>query len=185
MHSLKAFLRFVQLKDHDEGSRILRYSWEHARLLAPKFGVTVEAFCLALLASDDEREPVSRWTYESDRRRSRRLHGAQASADALGTFAFWKHGCAHFDLVSAIASVITRPQDLLVFIGERGFEVCVPMRILIGLERLRRNDLTAYVDREGLHLRWCGGSLLIESKPDRGATRIYFPLPSRKPVAAA
>jgi hypothetical protein len=118
-----------------------------------------------------------------ERQTSARARAAQASAETLATFTRWDGDVAHTDILSTLASTVTRPQDLLVFVTD-SFEVAIRMQTLIKLSRLERIDLTAFVDAQGLHVRWTGGGLNLRPLVDRLAARVTFPLPARVATAA-
>ena len=59
-----------------------------------------------------------------------RASSAQASANVLASTAIWEGDKAHLDMLSLLASVLTRRQDMLVFITEE-FTVSVYMAPLL------------------------------------------------------
>ena len=193
MDALKTFLRFIATRETDDDRAEVRsYAFNHAERIAAAMNVSPETFRESLMLVDDNDELIRqlRRTIERSRTKARirrnfeLIKRAQSSANLLASATTWIGGEAHFDLMSAIGSCVTSPKDLLVFVGEE-FEVRIPMRILIGLERLDRSDLRGHVTREGLCVRWEEtGSMIFRSQEIAWAIRIEFPLPVRTNIAA-
>lgn len=193
MDALKTFLRFIATRETDDDRAAVRsYAFNNAETLAASMNVSPETFRESLMLVDDDNELIRqlRTTIERQRTKSRarrnaeRINMAQSSASLLASVGKWIGEELHFDLISVLGACVTNPRDLLVFVGEE-FEVAIPMRVLIGLDRLDRWDLRAYVDAEGLHVRWGDrGALNFASRPDPWAIRITFPLPVRSNIAA-
>jgi hypothetical protein len=120
-------------------------------------------------------------------RRTLRLLDAQAAADRLGTTVQWRGDAAHLDVVSLLATSLTRRQDVLMFISE-DFVTSVPMASLLDLSHIARvrADLTGFVTREALHLRWRSGALNLVSHElnKRKVITVTINLPARASVAA-
>jgi hypothetical protein len=111
-------------------------------------------------------------------RRSVRLVRAQASADVLGQAAQWEGDRCQVDVVSLLASALTRPGDQLVFeCPSWPSPVGFGMNILYEVARLERADLWAWVDPRGLHIRWATGGLNLHpsSRPNRDAVTVHLP----------
>jgi len=194
MDPLKNLLTFIKLKDNeDERCEVRSHVLDHLDDYAPAFGVSIDTLRDALTSVDDDRALVKRLksTIDSHKSKARekklttKSSTAQASADALASVAYWEGEQLHFDLLSLLASALTKPGDLMVFdLGDER-EVCIPMRLLIDLDRLERSDLTAYVTREALVVRWgANGRMRLISKPEPSASRIIFTAPARSSVAA-
>ncbi len=192
MKILRDLRRFVLAKDNDDERHEIRsYVVEHIDSIATAFGVTIEAIGLGLDKEEDDAALARRLLAEVKRlqasgrelRVERRAQASQSSAEVLASVALWNGDAAHFDLISVLASVLTRPQDLLVFTSD-AFTVAIFMAPLMNLSRLDRTDLTAFVDAKGLHIRWERGGLNLRPQTDPSADRVTFPLPARVAIAA-
>lgn len=121
-------------------------------------------------------------------RRDRRARSAQTSADVLAKTVRWEGERAIIDMPSLLSSALTRRDDLFVFLGE-DFSVAISQAPLLDLAKLQRArvDLTGFVDREGLHLRWKTGglNLLPQRETSLKADRIIFCLPPMRAIVAA
>jgi hypothetical protein len=119
-------------------------------------------------------------------RKQSRAKAAQGSATLLASAVEWCGERAFLDIPSLLASVLTRRNDMLVFSCD-AFTVSIYMSPLLDLSRVARarQDLTAYVDADGLHLRWRSGGLNLRSREDREAERIFMHLRARPASAAA
>jgi hypothetical protein len=120
-------------------------------------------------------------------RKEKRYRAAQASATALASCVQWKGEHALVDMPSLLSSALTRRNDLLVFTCEEQFTVGVYMAPLLDISRIARTrtDLSGWVDRKGLHLRWRTGGLNLRSQEDPDADRIIVFLPPMPAVVAA
>jgi hypothetical protein len=187
-------LRFIGACESLEKRATVRtYAFDNADAIALALGVSPATFREALMLVDDADELIAhlRTAIERHRTKSRArrnaemISRAQSSATILAGVSHWEMDRVHFDLMSVLGSCVTNPRDLLVFAGEE-FEVAIPMRILIGLDRLGRLDLRGFVSPLGFHVRWGErGSLNFASKLDPWAVRIVFALPARMSSAAA
>lgn len=111
-------------------------------------------------------------------RRSLRLARAQASADVLGQAARWEGDRCLVDVVSLLASALTRPADVLVFeCTPWPSPVALGMDVLFEIARLERADFWAWVDPQGLHIRWATGGLNLHpsSRPNRDTVTVHLP----------
>lgn len=192
MKILRDLRRFVLAKDNDDERHEIRsYVLENVDTIASAFGVTGEAIKNGLDKVEDDAALARRLITEVKRidasgreqRVERRAQAAQSSAEVLAGVARWNGDAAHFDLISVLASVLTRPQDLLVFTAD-AFTVAIFMAPLMNLSRLDRTDLTAFVDAKGLHIRWERGGLNLRPQTDPSAERVTFPLPAPVSIAA-
>ena len=61
------------------------------------------------------------------------------------------------------------------------------MAPLLDLSKIARarTDLTGFVDKHGIHLRWKTGGLNLRPQDDAKAERIFVHLPARVPAVAA
>jgi len=121
-------------------------------------------------------------------RRNIRLLDAQAAADQLSRAIEWKGDAAHLDLPKLLSCALTRRQDSIVFTCD-DFTVSLDMSALLDLSRIARvrMDLSGFVDRHGLHLRWKSGALNLISQPEpskRKIVHVTVNLPARTSVAA-
>lgn len=193
MRALQNLARFIRAKDTaDERQEIREYATVQAAELADAFGLTVSAFYAGIEGeADDARlaqrllSEVKRATAERrDAKISDRVRAAQGSADVLGSIARWDGDRAVLDVVSLLASALTRRDDVLTFSCE-SFAVSIPMGPLFDVLRLERFDLTGFVDAHGLHLRWGTGGLNFRSRLQPTATSIIVHLPAHSAVLAA
>jgi hypothetical protein len=116
-----------------------------------------------------------------------RVRAAQASADALASAVRWQGERAYVDMVSLLASVLTRRNVLLVFTCD-AFTVGVHMSPLLDLAKIHRvrHDLSGWVDADGLHLRWGRrGGLNLRPQEDPDAARVVLSLPPCKATVIA
>lgn len=120
-------------------------------------------------------------------RREKRMLAAQESAHVLARAVTWRGDRAIVDMPALLASTLTGRNDLLVFTCGEDFTVSVYMALLLDLAKVSRAriDLTGWVDRHGLHLRWRTGGLNLRSQNDEKASRIVLLLPPMPSVVAA
>jgi hypothetical protein len=199
MKALRELRKFILIKCAEGNQGEIRaYVTENLDTIAHSFQVSVETLMGALEATSDDNALAARLLETALRgetmlRKARevtRLIEAQQSADALGAAVEWKGDVAHVDMISLLASVLTRRQDALVFQGD-DFTVAISQAALLDLAKIARvrADLTGFVDAQGLHLRWKSGALnLYAQKPEphaRKVMRVIVNLPARVAVAAA
>lgn len=191
--TLRDLKRFTIAKNSDEErSEVRAYVKENAAELGEVFGVEAEEIVKGTEAVEDDATFVRRLLKEvarverADRegRVEDRSGTAQASADVLGSAAVWVGDTVIVDVVSLLAAVLTRRQDMLIFVAD-SFAVGIPMARLFDLRRLGRVDLTGWVDAKGLHVRWSTGGLNFRPAMDPRATRITVPIPGMAHVAAS
>ena len=141
-----------------------------------------EALACKLLETIFKAESILR-----KQRKEERARAAQVAASAHARAARWQGERAILDMGALLAHTLTRRNDLLVFICEGAFSVGVFMAPLLDLAKIARvqADLTGWVDRHGLHLRWASGGLNLRSQEDEDAERIVLVLPPMSNVIAA
>jgi|CXWL01.1.fsa_nt_gi hypothetical protein len=193
MKALTALRRFILAKCNSEEQHEVRlYVQENICDLARDFCVTTGTIVTALDNVQDDAALAVRLletirkaeALQRDTRKTARATAAQASADALASMVKWHGEEAHVDMVSLLSSALTKRNDLLVFTTD-SFTIAVYMSPLFDLAKLRRKNLTAFVDANGLHVRWPKGGLNLRSQVDRHADRIVMSLPARVRSAAA
>ena len=188
--ALTALRRFINASTETPGE-IRLYVRENVTELATAFGVEGDAILARIDAvSDDAALAIGLLklvkTEEASNRavkRDARAMAAQAAADALAATVTWDGDRARVNIQALLASSITKRGDLLVFTCD-DFTAAIPQASLLGLVRLRRRDLSGFVDAQGLHIRWKTGGLNLRSQVDPSADRIVLSL-SRKLVASA
>lgn len=195
MKTLRDLRKFILAKSNaDEQHEIREYVRDNIHEIARAFCVTTGTIETALENVPDDRA-LSVRVLETirqaeallrDTKKKGRATAAQASADALASMAVWKGETVHVDIMSLLSSVLTKRTDLLVFTCE-AFTTSVYMSPLYDLAKLRKRDLTAFVDAKGVHIRWAGGKggLNLCSQIDREADRIVMSLPARVRAEAA
>jgi hypothetical protein len=195
MKELRDLRRFVLAKSA-EGSHaeVRSHIVENVHSLARAFRVSVDTLtnavesekddgvlCSKLLETLRRSEAVLR-----DAHRSSRLHTAQASANVLASAVTWKDDKAYIDIPSVFASTLTRRDDLLVFTCE-AFTVAVYQAPLLDLAKIARvrKDVSGWVDRDGLHLRWGhAGAINLRPQQDPEAAKVVVTLPKAAAIAA-
>src|ERR1019366_189688 len=190
MKVLRDLRRFILCKSAEgHHAEVRAYVVENLDLLAHAFHVPVEtimsavegerddsALCAKLLETLRRSEAILRVD-----RRERRMRAAQASAEALASAVVWRGEQAHIDMLSLFASALTRRDDLLVFACDE-FTVAVYQAPLLDLAKIARvrDDLSGWVDRDGLHLRWGrAGVLNLRSQQDADARKVILRLSSK------
>ena len=187
--------RFILAKCNAEEQHEVRlYVQENLSELARDFCVTTGTISTALDNVPDDAALAVRLletirkaeALQRDTKKTARATAAQASADALASMARWdaEKERAHVDIVSLLSSSLTKRNDLLVFTTD-SFTVSVYMSPLFDLAKLKKRSLTAFVDAQGLHIRWGSGGLNLRPQMDREADRIVMSLPARTAAAAA
>lgn len=193
MKALRELRGFILAKCNAEEQHEVRlYVAEHLDALASGFHVSPATITSALEAVQDDASLAIRMletirrteALHRERRKTNRAKEAQASADAIGSVAQWDGEQVQVDILSLLSSALTRRNDLLVFSGD-GFSVGVRQCVLFDLAKLKRRDLTAFVDGEGLHVCWSTGGLNFYPQSDRNAERVVVPLPAMPIVVAA
>jgi hypothetical protein len=193
MKAMRDLRRFILAKcNSEEQHEIREYVTENLYELARDFCVAAGTITTALENVQDDASLAVRLletirraeSLQREQRKVNRAKAAQASAEALASMAKWQDGKVHVDMVSLLASALTKRNDLLVFTSDY-FTVGVYMSPLFDLAKLRKKDLTAFVDSEGLHIRWKTGGLNLFSQADAEADRIVMSLRSMHAVKAA
>lgn len=193
MKALRNLRRFILAKcNSEEQAEIREYVKENLCDLARDFCVTTGTIVSAMdNVSDDAAlavrllETIRRSeAMQRDLRKSSRAKAAQASADAIASMARWDGEKLHVDVASVLSSVLTQRNHLLVFTTDE-FSVAVYQSPLFDLAKLKRKDLTAFVDANGVHLRWRTGGLNLRPQKDSDAERIVMGLPARGSAVAA
>jgi hypothetical protein len=191
---MKALQNLVRIaKDTEtELGEVRDYATMNSAELADAFGVSEAAFTCGIASEPDDAKLARRLFAEAKRagretraaRTAQRTRSAQEAADALGGTAQWEDAHAKVDVRSLLGSALTTRGDALVF-ESATFTVAIPMQRLFELARLRRSDLSGYVDAHGLHIRWASGGLnFISVKLDPKASTITVNLRARTTVAA-
>jgi hypothetical protein len=192
---LRDLKRFIGAKNNeDERAEIRACALENAAELAVALGVACDSFRAAVAGVEDDEKLASALLgmikrAERDRLAERveaRALAAQQSADLLGSVAQWEGNAAGVDILSLFASALTRRGEMLVFRSD-AFAVAVHMAPLMALANVGKVDLTAFVDAEGLHVRWNDGKGGIHLRPqtDPDAFKVFVNLCARMPVAGA
>jgi hypothetical protein len=196
MKALRDLRRFVLVKCAEGNQREVRlYVAQNVQRLSSAFHVQPQTLLTATASIKDDGalackllETIMRaeGIIRKQRKESRAL-AAQASATALASYVEWKGERALIDMPSLLSSALTRRNDLLVFTCEGEFTVSVYMAPLLDLAKIARarDDLSGFVDREGVHLRWRTGGLNLLSQQDANAERIIVTLPPMPAVIAA
>jgi hypothetical protein len=193
MKALNDLRRFIIAKSSaEEQHEIREYVKENIAELARDFCVTAGSLQTALDNVPDDSALACRLletirqsaALQRDRRKAGRAETAQASADALASVATWSGDQAEVDILSILSSCLTKRQDLMVFTTGT-FTIAVYQAVLFDLAKLKKRDLTAFVDAKGLHIRWKTGGLNLVSQIDGKADRIVMSLPAKVAAVAA
>lgn len=196
MKALRDLRRFVLVKSAEGNqSEIRLYVTQNLQRLSSAFHVKPQTLLTATASIKDDGalackllETIMRaeGIIRQQRKESRAL-AAQASATALASCVQWDGERALIDMPSLVSSALTRRNDLLVFTCEGEFTVGVYMAPLLDLAKIARarDDLSGFVDRDGLHLRWRTGGLNLFPQQDAKAERIVVQLPPMPAVIAA
>jgi hypothetical protein len=182
--------RLLRVRENDRDVR--EYVMHHAADLSEAFGTTEENFCAAITSIKDDAQLVRRLATEVQRahrerrglRVQQRATAAQLSADVLAGAACWEGDRAYVDVLSLVSACLTREKDSLVFACNE-FSISIPQERLFKLARLERYDLTGFIDREGLHVRWSTGGLNFRPRDEGKASKVVFNLPARSVAVAA
>lgn len=193
MNALTALRKvIVANRDPENVAEIRAYIEEHVIDLAHDFGVSTETITKMLARGEDDSVLATKMLgiakkAEAAQRASKKLgraRAAQAAAETLASRATWEGDRARIDIVSLLASALTKRQDLLVFTTD-DFTVAVYQATLFDLARLRRRDLTGFVDSKGLHIRWKTGGMNLRPKTDPQAGRIVLSVSPKTAAVAA
>jgi len=193
MKALTALRRFILVNSNTESQHEIRlYVQENLPDLARDFCVTTETVTQTLESVSDDSALAVRLletvrkaeATQRDLKRTGRATAAQASADALASMATWDGDGVQVDLLSLLSSVLTKRQDLLVFTTDE-FTVAVHQAPLFDLAKLKRRDLTAFVDAKGVHVRWKTGGLNLRAQVDAEAEKIVMSMARNTAAVAA
>ncbi len=192
MKALTALRKFIIANSDSENQHEIRpYVRENLHDLARDFCVTTDTITKALESVPDDSALAVRMLEtirksEATQRalnKEARTRAAQASADALASMAVWDGDRVQIDVLSLLSSVLTKRQDLLVFTTD-DFTVSVYQAPLFDLAKLKRRDLTAFVDARGVHISWKTGGLNLRTQGDPEAERIVMSVSKASSVAA-
>jgi hypothetical protein len=193
MKALTELRRFIMAKsDGKEIHEVREYVLENIADLARAFCVTTGTIQTALDNTPDNSSLACRLletirkseALQKDRSKQARAKAAQASADALASMAQWEGDKAHVDILSVLASALTKRNDLLVFACD-DFSVGIYMAPLFDIAKLKKRDLTAFVDAKGLHIRWGTGAINLFPQIDAEADHVVMCLPAKVAAVAA
>jgi hypothetical protein len=193
MKALNDLRRFIIAKSNvQEQHEIREYVQENIANLARDFCVTIGTIQTALDNVPDDSSLACRLletirrsgALQRNRRKEARAKAAQASVDALAAMVRWEDDKAHVDIRSILGSALTKRNDLLVFTTD-DFAVGVYMAPLFDIAKLKKRDLTAFVDAKGLHIRWSTGGINLFPQIDAEADHIVMSLPSKVAATAA
>lgn len=195
MRSLAELKRFTSHHDNDDDRADVRaYLLAHAGEVAALFGVDAEKIRASVDGVSDDGSLVKRLLSQIDaaqrKQRDEKTNGkidtAQRSANALAEFsAYWRGAEAHFDFSRVLSEVVTLQRSHVTFIGD-GWTTAISMRRLLDIAKLRREDLSAFVDAKGLHVRFGKvGQLNLWPETAAPSDAIVFPLPVRNAEALA
>jgi hypothetical protein len=197
MKALRDLRRFILCKSAEGAHAEVRaYVTENLDTLARAFHVPVETLmnavegerdggsvCTKLLETLRQSEAILRHD-----RRERRMRAAQASAEALASAVVWRGERAYVDMPSLLASALTRRDDMLAFAFDDDTTVAVYQSPLLDLAKIARvrDDLSGWVDRDGLHLRWGrAGGLNLRPQEDADARKVMLCLTAKAAARAA
>lgn len=160
--------------------------------MAHDLGVTTEAIIKTLASVTDDALLATRMlkfvkeaeASRRDLKKEGRTRAAQAAADKLASRAVFDGDRVQLDLRALLSSALTKRDDLIVFTTE-DFTISISMAPLFDLARLRRRDLTGFVDSKGLHVRWKTGGLNLRPKTDPQAGRIVLSVSPKTAAVAA
>lgn len=192
MKALQRLRKFILAKSNTEEQHEIRlYVRENIHDLADAFEIPAETLAASLDNVTDDSALACRLlevirraeALQRDQRKEKRAIAAQASAEVLASMVRWEGERAHLDLACLLASALTRRHDLLVFTCDE-FTTAVYQAPLFDVARLKRQDLSAYVDASGLHVVWRTGRINLRPQEDANAERIVMSLPPRVAAAA-
>lgn len=193
MRALRELRRFILIKSAEGNTHEVRlYIGENVESLARAFHVPVRVLIDAVQGVKDDDALATKFletivraeSLLRTKRKENRARSAQESAQNIGAMARWDGEKVWVDILSLLASALTRRNDVMVFSGD-GFSIGVHQSVLFDLARLKRRDLTAFVDAEGLHVRWSSGGLNLYPQSGPKAEKVVVPLPAAPVVVAA
>lgn len=79
---------------------------------------------------------------------------AQAAADHFSESVRIESGDMVFDIMALMQSCLTTDKDLRFVFSCYAFDVAIPQARLLAIKALKKKDLSAWVDKDGLHVRW-------------------------------
>lgn len=193
MRALRELRRFILVKSAEGNESEIRcYIIEHVESLARSFHVPVRVIIDAVQGVKEDHSLATKFLETivraegllRQKRKEDRGRSAQASAEAIGSMAEWDGSRAKVDILSLLSSALTRRNDLMVFAFDGG-SIGVHQSVLFDLAKLKRADLSAFVDSDGLHVRWRTGGLNLYPQSDPRAEKVVVPLPAMPVVVAA
>ena len=212
MKPLSALKRFVNAKENEATlealAEVRAYAVENAPELAEAFRTTVPEYLAALEAVGDDAKLArqllasikARQGKDSEKRARDVGEAAQEAADKIGHAARWVGDRATLDLAKLLEGALSGKNDFLEFaspnldpperipLAPKGWTVSVPQAPLLRFKALgkRVKGATAYVDKNGLHVRWkTGGLNLRAGHGAKGwAVAVNLPVRAESPVLA-
>ncbi len=193
MRALRELRRFILVKSAEGNQAEIRhYIVENVESIARSFHVPVRVIIDAVQGVKDDHSLATKFLETivraegllRQKRKEDRSRSAHASAAAIGSMAEWNGARAKVDILSLLATALTRRNDMMVFAFDGG-SIGVHQSVLFDLARLKRRDLSAFVDSGGLHVRWSTGGLNLYPQSDTKAETVVVPLPAMPMVVAA
>jgi hypothetical protein len=195
MNALVALRKFILMnRDPENVAQIRSYIEEHVVELARDLGVSTETITNLLASVSDDSVLATKMlgavkkaqASQRANKKEGRARAAQAAAERLASRAVFDGDRVHLDLPALLSSALTKRDDLIVFTTE-DFTTSISMAPLFDLARLRRRDVTGFVDAEGLHVQWRNGrgGLNLRPKADPRAGRIVLSLSPKTAAVAA
>jgi hypothetical protein len=193
MNALTSLRKFILInRDPENVAEIRSYIEANLADLAEGFSVSAETITKTLASGDDDSVLATKMlaaikkaeASHRDLKKDGRARAAQSAANALASRATWDVDRVQLDLPALLASALTKRQDLIEFRSD-DFTVAVFQATLFDLARLRRRDLTGFVDSKGLHIRWKTGGMNLRSQTDPQAGRIVLNLSPKTKAEAA
>jgi len=185
-------LRRVILANTETPDEVRHYIEEHIVDLVLDLGVTTDTITSMLEVVKDDSELAKKTLVavkkvqasQRDHKRAGRARAAQAAAETLALRAVFDGDRVQIDLPGLLSTALTKRGDLIVF-STADFKVSVPQAILLDVAKLKRRDLSGFVDANGLHIRWPTGGLNLCSQSDPHADRIVLNLSLKATAVAA
>lgn len=193
MRTLRELRRFILIKSAEGNTHEVRlYIGENVESVARAFHVPVRVILDAVQGVKDDDALATKFletivraeSLLRTRRKENRARAARESAQNIGSVARWDGEKVWVDILCLLASALTRRNDVMIFSGD-GFEVGVRQSLLFDLARLKRRDLSAFVDANGLHVVWDSGRLNFYPHPPSNSDRVVVPLPAMPAERAA